>query len=296
MNINKIRILLTGGSSFIGRNIIEQLTQRYIFYSPTHKDLDLLDTQAVLRYLHKNPVDIIIHAANVGGSRNSARFSGVVESNLRIFFNLISAKKYYSKMIVLGSGAEYDKSQPIVNFTEENDNQLIPDDEYGFSKYVMSEYAKQADFIMHLRLFAVFGKYEDYSTRYISNNICRALIGRNISINQDAIFDYLYIDDFIKILEYFIKNNCKEKIMNVGSGDPIKLSKIAKLIKKKINQSLDIIIKNSDFSNEYTCDNNLLLNELKSFEFISMEGSIDELIIHYRAIIESIDRDLLFFD
>ena len=69
--MKKTTIFLTGGNGFVGRNIKEYFSDRYTIYAPSHKELDLLDTQAVEEFLKKHPVDFLIHAANVGGTRKS---------------------------------------------------------------------------------------------------------------------------------------------------------------------------------------------------------------------------------
>ena len=93
------------------------------------------------------------------------------------------------------------------NFAEKRKNEG-PINIYGYSKY---EIAKNIESrhrnIYNLRVFGIYGKYEDYKRRFISNNICRLLCGQTISINKNAYFDYLYVNDFSKIVEMFIKNN-----------------------------------------------------------------------------------------
>ena len=82
------------------------------------------------------------------------------------------------------------------NYIEKMDESYIgkniPTDMYGLSKYIMNEYARNSRNIVNLRLFGVFGKYEDYRIRFISNNICRVLAGNTISINQNVFFDYIF--------------------------------------------------------------------------------------------------------
>ena len=48
--------------------------------------------------------------------------------------------------------------------------------------------------VFNLRLFGVYGKYERYDLRPVSNNILRALSGLPIKIYQDMKLDYLFID------------------------------------------------------------------------------------------------------
>ena len=43
-----MKILLTGSSGFIGRNLKEKLSVQFDMYCPNRKELDLLKTEAVL--------------------------------------------------------------------------------------------------------------------------------------------------------------------------------------------------------------------------------------------------------
>jgi len=45
-----MRILITGGSGFIGRNLAEQLASTYEVLAPSSAELDLLKEQAVREY------------------------------------------------------------------------------------------------------------------------------------------------------------------------------------------------------------------------------------------------------
>ena len=45
-----MKILITGGNGFIGRNLIEELSNDYDVFSPSSKDLDLLDSNAIELY------------------------------------------------------------------------------------------------------------------------------------------------------------------------------------------------------------------------------------------------------
>ena len=66
INKNKRRIFVTGGGGFIGKNFQEYFSEKYCIFSPSHKELDLLDEKAVFEFVNKNKIDIIVHCANVG--------------------------------------------------------------------------------------------------------------------------------------------------------------------------------------------------------------------------------------
>lgn len=277
-------ILITGGSGFIGRNLLEKLPQNYNLLAPTYKDLDLLDGGAVEKYFKKHSVDVVIYCSNIGGTRNTKHLSNVAITNLRMFFNLVRCKKRYRKMIFLGSGAEYDKRKPLKKVKESDFDRNIPADEYGFYKYICSKFIQESDNILNLRLFGVYGKYEDYKLRFISEAICRNILGLPIIVNQNVIFDYLYVKDLIRIIDFFIQKSSKEKFINAGRGRGIDLVTIAKIVNNIAEKKSEIIVKNKGMQNEYTCDNSLLLKTMKSFAFTDFTVSLQELYSYYKSV------------
>lgn len=277
-------ILITGGSGFIGRNLLERLPKNYNLLAPTHKDLELLDEKAVERYFRKYSVDVVIYCSNIGGTRNTAHLSNVAITNLRIFFNILRCRKMYGRMIFLGSGAEYDKKRPLRKIKENDFDKNVPSDEYGFYKYVCSKLIGETENIINLRLFGVYGQYEDISIRFISYALCRNILGLPIIINQNVIFDYLYVNDLVKIIDFFIQKPSKEKFINVGTGKGIDLLTIAKTINTIAEKKSRIIVKNKGLQNEYTCDNALLLKEMRNFAFTDFKTSLRELYDYYKKI------------
>lgn len=277
----KPTILLTGSSGFIGKNIFEGLHGSYKIYAPTRQELELTDISAVSNFFSTHSFDIVIHCARVGGKRDMPTVHDSVEHNLKSFLNILHCKKHFKKMIYFGSGAEYDKSRAIINISEEQFGQRLPMDQYGFYKYISSEIAKNEPKIVILRLFAVFGKYEEYHTRFISNNICRTIFDLPISVNKNAFFDFLYIKDLIKIVEYFITHESMEQIYNIGSGHRTSLLDIAEIIREKTGSKRKIIIKEDGLANEYTCDISRLKNEIKDLTSTPIEEAITELFYWY---------------
>ncbi|MBI5122327.1 NAD(P)-dependent oxidoreductase, partial [Candidatus Roizmanbacteria bacterium] len=205
-----------------------------------------------------------------------------LSDNLRIFFNLLKNKDRYKKMIHLGSGAEYDKTKPIVKVKETDLGKTIPKDEYGFFKYICSKYIEKEKDIVCIRIFGLFGKYEDSRYRFISNAIVNNLNGLPITLNQNVFFDYLYINDFVRIVDYFINHKAKHKFYNIGTGKKIDILTIANKINKISDKKSKIIVKNKGLNNEYTCDNSRLMKELKRFSFTNFDQSLIELYQWYK--------------
>lgn len=278
----KSKVLILGGSGFVGKNIIEQLSNKYSLIYPTHRELDLLKQESVTKYFSKKKIDTVIYSVNIGGTRNNISPIMMLHDNLTMFFNIVKNKKKFRKMIFLGSGAIYDKSEEIKNIKEENFGKSIPIDDYGLYKYICSEYISSSDNnFISLELFGLFGKYEDYEIRFISNAICKSIFDMQITINQNVYFDYVFIEDFIKIIDYFIENTAKYKLYNVGSGqkiDLISLSKHINYISKKRNE---IKILKKGLGKEYTCNNSRLKKEIPNLSFMNTEDTIKKLYTYY---------------
>jgi len=291
----KKRIFITGARGFIGKNIVEYLSGKdsYILFFPYHNELELLDTEAVSDFILKNKIDIIIHAASVGGTRKTAYDSGktdIVSRNLRMFFNLSKHIDSVEKFILLGSGAEYSIKHYQPKMKEDYFGTFIPLDDYGFSKYVCSKYIEKSNKMINLRLFGVFGKHEDYQYRFISNSIVKNILGLPIVINQNVFFDFLYIDDLVKIVEYFINNNARHKFYNACTGSSIDLKTIAGKINEISGRPSDIIVNNPGLNVEYSGDNARLLTELKGYNFTPLEDALKELYGWYKDNLDKIDK------
>ena len=290
------KLLVTGGSGFIGRNIVEQLGLKYNILAPTHSELELLDTDAVGAYLDKNQVDVVIHAAVRPGHRNAKDPGHELHHNTRMFYNLIRKYDRFKKMIYLGSGLVYDLRNYQPKMKEEYLGQHIPVDEGGFSKYIISRYIEKAENITELRVFGIFGRYEDYSIRFISNAICKTLFNLPITIKQNRRFDYIFIDDLMPVLEYFIVNKGSHKAYNVTPDHAIELKLLAEKVLAQSGKKLPIKIAQPGLGMEYSGDNSRIKAEINGLEFTPIDAAIDKLYGWYAENKAKINRELLLVD
>ena len=249
----KLKCLVFGANTgFIGRNLVEQLGHKYLLITPTKKDVDLTKTAHV-----SNEVDVVINLVNA-------------RDNFQVFQNI--TRFYSGKLIHIGSGAEYDKSKPIRNVREKDFGRRIPQDKYGLDKYRISEQIEWIDNVICLRPFGVFGKYEDVSRRFISKAIALNMINQSVSIYQNVKFSYVWVNDLIKIIDYFIIHQPKHKFYNIG-GHKLTLLDIAKKIGRyKVLKRWR--------GKEYTCDDSRVVEET-GIKYTQFDKSLEKLREYY---------------
>lgn len=272
-----MKILVTGTNGFIGRNIREHLEIQHDVYSPKRLDLNLLDEIAVGQYLALHKFDVIIHCAVKITS---------LDENIRMFYILEKNSDFYGRLFSLGSGAEYSVDYYYPYMTEDFFGQYVPSDIYGLSKYTIARILEASEKnIYNLRLFGIFGKYEDYKRRFISNNFCRVLGGVPVSINQNMFFDYLYIKDFLKVLDMFINRRSLDfKSYNICTGTAIDLISIGQIICNITGSTEDISIRTPGLKPEYSGNNDRLRREFGEIEFTPLENSIAELYCWFKQL------------
>jgi nucleoside-diphosphate-sugar epimerase len=213
-----MKILITGGNGYIGKELADKLKAQYTVFKTTRIDLDLMDNYQVDNYFRSNTFDAVIHCAVSGGSRLKVDDSGVLDQNLIMYYNLLRNKSSFKKFIHLGSGAEfYNQNQP-----------------YGLSKHVINNSIIDKEGFFNLRIFGVFNENE-VSTRFIKSNIMNYLTGKDIVVLDDKWMDFIYMDDFISIINNYIQSDDLPKTLDCVYANSYKLSEIA----QKIN-ALDI--------------------------------------------------------
>lgn len=286
-----MNILITGANGFIGRNLTEFLARidSCILFTPRSFELDITNENDVDAFIKHNKIDVIIHAANRGGGRDKAGMTDLVHVNLRMFFNIMKNASKVAKIINLGSGAEYQKHKPIVDVCEEDAYKALPQDDYGFCKAIESRYIEHISNAYHLRVFGCYGKYEKYKLRFISNSVIKNLLHFPIEIVQNVYFDYIYINDLVKMIFYFVVNDGQYRSYNISRGDKTDLITLAKIINETGDFSSEIMVKNHGLNNEYSSNNARIMKELGSFAFTPHEHAIRELRDYYRINMTGID-------
>lgn len=284
-----MNILLTGGSGFIGRNLNESLEEKYRIFAPSHKMLELTDEQVVRKYIIKNKIRIVIHTAVKNGD-------GELENILKMFFSIYNSLDLLDKFINFGSGAEYEKARDLRKVKEADLGKFIPQDSYGLGKLICSKVSENNKKIITLLPFGVFGKYENYRKKFISNAIIKNLFGLPIKIKQDVLFDYLYVEDLSSIVEFLINQKNIFGNFNVCPTQSITISKIAEVINEVAVKPSKIIFKNKKQNFQYTGSNYKLRKTIPYLRFTTYKKSIKSLYHYYESHINELDRKAIFED
>ncbi|MFW9948725.1 MAG: NAD-dependent epimerase/dehydratase family protein, partial [Candidatus Thorarchaeota archaeon] len=163
------RILITGGKGFIANSLSKLLS--YDNISLGKEELNLLNREEIIAALHTYKPDIIVHSATYDAAPQFSTNSKekVLEFNLRMFYNLASLDYLYDRLIYFGSGSEYGRDFWYPKMKEDDIGKNIPSDSYGFSKYIMNAHAINNLKIINLRLFTVYGEFDDWRYRLVSN-------------------------------------------------------------------------------------------------------------------------------
>ena len=289
-------LLITGASGFIGRNLAEQLRCHYDVAAPGQAELDLCDEDAVRRFFDSRQFDVVLHAATVRSSRITGEPPNLLADNLRMFFNLPRHRASFGRLLHFGSGAEFDRRHYRPRMSEDYFGAHTPADGYGLSKYVCAKHGEAIEGVTNLRLFGVFGKYEDWRVRFISNACCRVIHGLPIVLRRDALFDYLYIDDLATIVRWFIDHPPSERAYNISTGSPMALSELARIVAEVSGRNPAIIVREPGLGTEYSGDNTRLMAAMGGFQFTEMAESVGRLYAWHEAHKEEVDPDLLRFD
>lgn len=264
-------VLLTGGSGFIGSSICDQLAIKYNILKPSHKDLDLCDSNAVENFFIKYSPDIVIHSAAVGSKLDNRNNISTFYINMKMFENLQNYIPYLEKFINIDSGAIFGTDESIYRKSINHDYQ--PANEYGRSKLFIAKTILNYSNSINLRLFGCLGPL-DHSNRFITTCISNSIKGVNTSVNN-MYMDYFYVMDIPPVIEYCIENGTHQDIDLVyKSSGSITLQDIATNIYNLAPKTAGIPIVNNDRMPFYYCGNPDNLNSLN----IKLDGLLNGII------------------
>lgn len=281
------RILFTGGSGLIGRNILPILKNKHLIFSPKRSELDLHNSTMLEEFIVKKKINVIIHSANPNPVKNTLDHEEMMfEDSMRIFMNIYRLNKIVDKILYIGSGAEMDKSEDMCQISEEGFDRSVPKDVYGFGKYIMNDLALNSNNVYNLRLFACYGP-TDHESKFISHCIRSILRDKDITIRQNCFFDYIHTKDLANIISYFIENEPKYHDYNIASGSRYSLVEIAQKVIDVMHSDKQIVLLSEGMNKEYTPNISRLLDEIGPYKFLTLEEGIKTLIPYEEEVLKN---------
>ena len=131
---------------------------------------------------------------------------------------------------------------------------------------------------------------ENYRYKFITNTVVKNLLRLPITINQNVFFDYMYVDDLLNAVEFYIENDARHKIYNASSGTKIDLLSLAALVNEASDFKSEISVLNEGLNNEYTSDNSLLKTEMKDkFKLTPHTEAIGKICKYFKQNFTSLD-------
>jgi nucleoside-diphosphate-sugar epimerase len=213
-----MKILVTGGTGFLGKALVKRLKEASQNQVYLLKD-DLLDLTAIKKTIKRTKPEVVFHlGALVNLSRDYEIASQCVEINIKGTLNLLEALKDIEiNRLVFTSTAEVYGSGPTP-FKE--DQALKPTSVYAITK-IAGEHLIQLYGLPYtiFRLSNVIGPGQK-KERLIPALILACLKGKDFQASSGVQKrDFLYLDDAVDALTISVKNPKAEgEIINLGGG------------------------------------------------------------------------------
>ncbi|MDE7405260.1 MAG: NAD(P)-dependent oxidoreductase [Clostridiales bacterium] len=256
-----MKILVTGGSGYIGKAFIKTYRKTFDIVAPTQEQMDLTDARSIAKMFAAHKFDAVLHLA---GLPSSGKHMPLEADNLIMFKNIqyMAIAHGVKKLITVGEGVEFDMSRPIVDYTEDMFGNNIPTDGYGLGRYLINLLASKDKITTVLRIFHVFG---EGGMQYPINKIVAAGSRgkKQIVIDRDKVVSAISVEDAVKAIAAFILRDYPKGDYNLVAGDKMSYLEIAKTIKRLVRKDggdIEIVVKNPTPDLEYTASNAKLLS------------------------------------
>lgn len=299
-----MKVLILGGSGFIGKNLIKELVDlrydvRLLVKKPiAEKDLNFsidsieifigsfFDPAAIKAAL--KDVNIVIHLISTTTPITSNADPVMdVQSNVVATINmLIQAKDAgVSKIIFTSSGGVVYGGALQLPISENHSTHPICS--YGITKLTIENYLELFNRLYGLdytilRVANAYGPYQNPESGLgaVSVFLWNVLNDRKINIWGDGeiIRDYIYVSDIVSSIISAIKTSTKYKIFNIGNGIPYTLNFLLKKIEEVTKKKAIIEYaprRKVDISSNYL-DITLAKKELPWIPIVSLEEGISK--------------------
>ena len=247
------RIVVTGGSGFLGRHVMSELSDRGYanVVAPTHDEYDLTSEGDVVALLHDTKPDVVIHlAAVVGGiGANRDRPGEFFYKNLVMGAHLMEHARRIgvNKFVAIGTICAYPRITPVP-FREESLWDGYPEETnapYGLAKKMMlvqaqayrQQFGFNSIFLLPTNLYGPGDNFDPASSHVIPALIRKCIEAREENRPEVEVWgtgtptrEFLYAADCADgVVDALERYNDPEPV-NLGSGVEISIRELTSLI------------------------------------------------------------------
>lgn len=248
-----MKILVTGAQGFVGSWITRALVERHDVTALGRQQLDVTDSIRVQRFFRSNDFDCVVHCAVSGRNRLLSHDPTIVSENVVAYSNIVTSMRSHTRLINLGSGAEFGLEIPVCGAREDDIWTSPVHHGYAISKNTIARMISHDDRCFNLRLFGCFGPGEG-DQRLIPKFVRRVLSHQVFFLDQDRIMDMVPVQDVVTAVSHVVEHGAPWRDINLVYQEKTRLSDMLRIYCSLHNIESQLLAVGTGTGNEYTGD------------------------------------------